>query len=110
MKAVILIGGLGTRISEKTYLKLKPIIEIAPKFLSMDQLLFRENSSSLHNVNLLFLDIKKAKSQLKFKPKLRIQESLFKTINRYTKYFHGQSALSLCKFIILDYKHDVQLT
>ena len=28
MKAVILAGGLGTRISEETHLKPKPIIEI----------------------------------------------------------------------------------
>ena len=28
MKAVILAGGLGTRISEETYLKPKPMIEI----------------------------------------------------------------------------------
>ena len=28
MKAVILAGGLGTRISEETYIKPKPMIEI----------------------------------------------------------------------------------
>ena len=31
MKAVILAGGLGTRISEETYLKPKPMIEIGGK-------------------------------------------------------------------------------
>lgn len=31
MKAVILAGGLGTRISEETYLKPKPMIEIGSK-------------------------------------------------------------------------------
>ena len=31
MKAVILAGGLGTRISEETYLKPKPMIEISRK-------------------------------------------------------------------------------
>ena len=29
MKAVILAGGLGTRISEETHLKPKPMVEIA---------------------------------------------------------------------------------
>ena len=109
MKAVILTGGLGTRISEKTHLKPNPMIEIAQKVLSMDQVLYRGNSSSLPEVNLLFLDIKKSKSQLQFKPKWRIQESLFKTINWYKKYYDGQSALSLCESDILDYEHVVQL-
>ena len=31
MKAVILAGGLGTRISEETHLKPKPMIEIGHK-------------------------------------------------------------------------------
>ena len=31
MKAVIFAGGLGTRISEETYLKPKPMIEIGGK-------------------------------------------------------------------------------
>ena len=31
MKAVILAGGLGTRISEETHLKPKPMIEIGGK-------------------------------------------------------------------------------
>jgi len=31
MKAVILAGGLGTRISEETHLKPKPMIEISGK-------------------------------------------------------------------------------
>jgi NDP-sugar pyrophosphorylase family protein len=31
MKAVILAGGLGTRISEETHLKPKPMIEIGSK-------------------------------------------------------------------------------
>ena len=31
MKAVILAGGLGTRISEETYLRPKPMIEIGGK-------------------------------------------------------------------------------
>jgi glucose-1-phosphate cytidylyltransferase len=31
MKAVILAGGLGTRISEETHLKPKPLIEIGGK-------------------------------------------------------------------------------
>jgi glucose-1-phosphate cytidylyltransferase len=31
MKAVILAGGLGTRISEETHLKPKPMIEICGK-------------------------------------------------------------------------------
>ena len=110
MKAVILTGGLGTRISEKTHLKPNPMIEIAQKVLSMDQVLYRGNFSSLPEVNLLFLDIKKSKSQLQFKPKWRIQESLFKTINWYKKYYDGQSALYLSKYDILDYEHDVQLT
>ena len=32
MKAVILAGGLGTRISEETHLKPKPMIEIGGKY------------------------------------------------------------------------------
>lgn len=37
MKVVILAGGLGTRISEETYLKPKPMIEIGvrPNFIVM---------------------------------------------------------------------------
>ena len=31
MKAVILAGGLGTRLSEETYLKPKPMLEIGGK-------------------------------------------------------------------------------
>ena len=31
MKAVILVGGLGTRLSEETYLKPKPMVEIGGK-------------------------------------------------------------------------------
>ena len=31
MKAVNLSGGFGTRISEETYIKLKPLIEISGK-------------------------------------------------------------------------------
>ena len=34
MKAVILAGGLGTRISEETHLKPKPMIEIGNKQFS----------------------------------------------------------------------------
>lgn len=35
MKCVILAGGLGTRISEETYLKPKPMVEIGGKPILM---------------------------------------------------------------------------
>ena len=34
MKAVILAGGLGTRISEETHLKPKPMVEVVGKLSS----------------------------------------------------------------------------
>ena len=36
MKAVILAGGLGTRISEESHLKPKPMIEIGGKLAACD--------------------------------------------------------------------------
>ena len=42
MKAVILAGGLGTRISEETHLKPKPMIEIGGKPIRKAQI---ENES-----------------------------------------------------------------
>jgi CDP-glucose 4,6-dehydratase len=94
---------------KKDISSVKEVIEIAQKVLSMDQVVYSDNSSGLHEANLLFLDIKKSESQLKFKPKWGIQESVFKTINWYKKYYDGQSALSLCESDILDYEHVVQL-
>ena len=45
MKAVILAGGYGTRISEETYLKPKPMVEIG----GMPILAYNENIFTLRN-------------------------------------------------------------
>jgi dTDP-glucose pyrophosphorylase len=42
MKALILAGGLGTRISEETYLKPKPMIDIRGRAMFSNQSLLSE--------------------------------------------------------------------
>ena len=50
MKAVILAGGLGTRISEETHLKPKPMIEIGGKPILWHKMCIRDSFKVAHHL------------------------------------------------------------
>ena len=64
MKVVILAGGLGTRISEESYLKPKPMIEIGGKPILWHIMKSIWNSDAMNALRLQHLDGRRKQNQV----------------------------------------------